>query len=169
MRIKLAVIFVCVFATVSVATISGQARSGNPIKGIWRIVASGPADHVVDRKAIGMSGMVIFGDGYWMYGTESGDSPRPALPAGGAASATAEQLRAAWGPMDVQGGPYELKGNELHLRHIIAKGVGAYNATVPLVVSFKVDASGKTGTITQVRGAQGPFQNPVTWRIERLE
>src|SRR5262245_46813435 len=171
MRKKLAVASVVVLvAAASMLVAFAQSSAGNDsIKGVWRIVAGGPADHMVDRRAVGMSGMIFVGDGYWMYATENGDAPRPPLPQGGAAAATADQLRASWGPMDVQGGPYVRKGNELELRHIISKGVGAYSvpANAPLVVTFKVE--GNTGTITQVRSAQGPFQNPVTWKVERLE
>ena len=72
------------FLVTSVIAVAGgfaQTRAASsPIKGIWRIVASGPADHMVEREAIGMSGMVIFGDSYWLYGTETGDAPRKALP-----------------------------------------------------------------------------------------
>lgn len=164
------------FLVTSVITVAGagfaQTRAASsPIKGIWRIVASGPADHMVQRDAIGMSGMVIFGDSYWLYGTETGDAPRKALPQSAVPTASADELRAAWQSFDLQGGPYTRRGTELELKHIISKGVGAYSApaSAPLVVSFKVDSNGKTGTITQVRGAQGPFPNPVTWKIERLE
>jgi hypothetical protein len=172
MQKKLAVAsLVALVASFSMLVASAQSSgsNSNSIKGVWRIVASGPADHMVDRRAVGMSGMIFVGDGYWMYATESGDAPRPPLPQGGAAAATADQLRASWGPMDAQGGPYVRKGDELELRHIIAKGVAAYSAPAnsPLVVSFKVE--GNTGTITQVRSAAGPFQNPVSWKVERLE
>jgi hypothetical protein len=53
------------------------------------------------------------------------------------------------------------------LRHIVAKGVGLTQPSTFLVVSFTVD--GTAGTITQVRNQAGPFANPVTWKVTRIE
>ena len=113
-----------------------------------------------------MSGVIIVTERHWSYITENGDKPRPPLPAGAAAKATADELRAAWGPFDAQTGPYEMNGNEMTLRHLVAKGA-AFSPTTFLVVTFTVD--GKTGTVTQVRNQNGPFPNPVTWKVTRLE
>jgi hypothetical protein len=162
-------LLVVVIGAAVVASAQSKAGAGS-IKGVWRIVEqsqAGPNGRTVDRTPVGMGGMIIITDRHWSYITEQGDKRRPLLAQADVPTASADQLRAAWGPFDAQGGFVDIKGNELILRHLVAKGAGAVDATVPLVVSFKVD--GNAASITQVRGAQGPFQNPVTWRLTRLE
>ena len=161
-------VFALVFAVGG--SVNLVAQKGASIHGVWRIVEQsqgGPNARTVDRTPVGLGGMIIITERHWSYITETGDKPRPSLAQGAAASASADQLRAAWGPFDAQAGFVEFKGNELILRHLVAKGAGAVTATVPLVVSFKVD--GTAASITQVRGASGPFENPVTWKLTRLE
>jgi hypothetical protein len=164
---------VMTFGAVHEGVVYGQSPTTVPatLRGVWQIVeqsTTGPTGRTVDRTPVGLGGMIIVTERHWSYITETGDQPRPLLQ-GGAAAATADGLRAAWGPFDAQGGLVEVVGNELHLRHLVAKNPAP--VTQPgalLVVSFKVEGK-DTAWITQVRTNAGPFQNPFTLKLKRLE
>jgi hypothetical protein len=139
----------------------------SPLQGVWRIVettVTGPNARVVDMTKAGLGGLIIVTERHWSFNTETGDKPRPPLPG---ASATADDLRATWGPFDAQAGTYEMNGNETTLRDIAAKSPALLQPGAFIVVSFRRE--GDTAWITQVRSQAGPFPNPVTWKLSRLE
>jgi hypothetical protein len=140
------------------------------IQGVWRIVqtsTSGPNSRTVDKSGPGVGGMIFVTARHFAYVDVTGDKPRPALPQGGAMKATADELRATWGPFDAQAGTYEIKGNETTQRVLVAKAPGLMQPDALYVMAFKLD--GNTMTLTQVRNNAGPFPNPVTFKLTRLE
>lgn len=140
------------------------------IQGVWRIVqtsTTGPNGRTVDKSAPGLGGMIFVTAKHFAYVDVTGDRPRPTLPQGGAVKATADDLRATWGPFDAQAGTYEMKGNETTQRVLVAKAPGLMQPDAFYVMSFKVD--GDTLTLTQVRNNAGPFPNPVTFKLTRVE
>ena len=84
------------------------------------------------------------------------------------AKASADELRAAWGPFVAEGGTYEVtNGNLLTVRPIAAKNPAVMGPGVFITYSYKLE--GDTIWVTQQRNQNGPFPNPVTFKSVRVE
>ena len=94
------------------------------------------------------------------------EQPRPLL--ADPASASADQLRAVWGPFVGEAGTFELSGNDM----ITMQATVAKN---PAAMATGRRASTPTGaratllTLTQVRTHAGPSPNPITIKLTRVE
>jgi hypothetical protein len=93
------------------------------------------------------------------------DKPRPVLP--NPASATADQLREAWGPLVAEGGTYELAESRITLRPMISKNPAAMSPGVSIVYAYKLD--GNNLTLTIERDQNGPVVNPFSVKLVRIE
>jgi Lipocalin-like domain len=85
-----------------------------------------------------------------------------------ASKATADELRAMWGPLAANAGTYDVSGNLVTIRPIVAK--------IPVVMkpgrerSVCVRVEGNTLSFTQQRNARGvTVQNAGTTRLMRVE
>jgi hypothetical protein len=81
--------------------------------------------------------------------------------------ATADELRALWNPMLGNAGVYEVSGNLVTIRPVVAKipvvmKPGAYE-----VYEFRVE--GNALTLTQRRNVRGPVANGATTKLVRVE
>ena len=84
------------------------------------------------------------------------------------AKASADELRAAWGPFVGEAGTYELAdGNLITMRPIASKNPAVMGPGVFITYSYKLD--GDTLSVTQQRNEKAPFANPVTFRLVRVE
>jgi hypothetical protein len=93
------------------------------------------------------------------------DGMRPALPEGGAAKATADQLRATWGPVVANAGTFTVSGNIIRQTTVIAKApVVAGN-----FAEWSFTLTGDNLVMTQVRNQSGPAENPITLRLKRTK
>ena len=159
-----------VLSLMTVPTFTQSKPTTRSIQGVWKIVktsTAGPNGRTIDKSASELGGMIIVTAKHFAYVDVTADKPRPALPPGGAVKATADELRGTWGPFDAQAGTYELKGNETTQNVLVAKAPGLMQPGASYVMSFKFD--GDTLMITQVRNQAGPFPNPVTFTLTRLE
>jgi hypothetical protein len=94
------------------------------------------------------------------------DGPRPIL--ADVAKATADELRAVWGPFVSEAGTYELAaGGLITMRPIAAKNPAVMGPGVFITYSYKLD--GDTLTLTQQRNQNGPFANPFALKLVRVE
>ena len=88
--------------------IAGQSKAGT-IEGVWRVVGMtmpGP-----DPRTIAFSGrpnLTIITPRHYSRVEVQADGPRPVL--ADATKATADELRAAWGPFVAEAGTYEVTG-----------------------------------------------------------
>jgi hypothetical protein len=81
--------------------------------------------------------------------------------------ASADELRAVWGPFVGEAGTYEVAGNVITMRPIAAKNPAVMVAQAFITYSFKLD--GNTIWVTQQRNQNGAFTNPVTIKAVRIE
>jgi hypothetical protein len=82
--------------------------------------------------------------------------------------ASADELRAAWGPFVGEAGTYEVTSdNQITMRPIAAKNPAAMGPGAFITYSYKLD--GNTMWVTQQRNQNGPFANPVTVKVVRVE
>ena len=83
------------------------------------------------------------------------------------AKATADELRATWGPFVGEAGTYEVSGNTITMRPIASKSPAAMASGAFIVSTFKLD--GNTLWIAQQRNQNGPYPSPVTFKLVRVE
>ena len=82
--------------------------------------------------------------------------------------ASADELRAAWGPFAGEAGTYEVTtDNVITMRPLVAKNPAAMAPGAFVTYSYKLD--GDTLWVTQQRNQNGPFANPVTIKVVRVE
>lgn len=95
----------------------------------------------------------------------TGDKPRPELPE---KDATDKQVADAFRPFVAQGGTYEIKGNEIITRPITAKNPNAMRKGAFQTSTFRLEG-GDTLWLVSKANANGPFANPTTLKLTRLE
>jgi hypothetical protein len=94
------------------------------------------------------------------------DGPRPIL--ADIAKATADELRAAWGPFVGEAGTYEIApGGLITMRPIASKNPAVMGPGVFITYAYKLDAD--TLLLTQRQNQNGPFANPFTLKLVRVE
>jgi hypothetical protein len=148
-------IIVVMFIGMSVLTASrlGIVRAAdNPLQGTWQLT-----------NANGMAGVFIFSAKY--YSMMAASTERPEI--SDLSKATADEVRALYGPMIGNAGAYEISGNQVTIRPIVAKipvvmKPGAYE-----VYEFKIE--GSTLTLTQRRNTRGPVERGTVWTLTRVE
>jgi hypothetical protein len=158
-------------AALAAGLIAGEAPSaqstGGSIQGVWRIVEatiSGPQARTIafgDRPNL----TIITGKHYSRVEVQA-DGPRPVVP--DVATATADQLRAAWGPFVAEAGTYEIApANVITMRPVASKNPAVMGAGVFIAYSYKQD--GDTLLLTQQRNQNGPIAAPFTLKLVRVE
>jgi hypothetical protein len=159
------------FAALSVGLITCQgtaAQSTRPsIQGVWRITEAtitGPGARTIafaDRP-----NLTIISARHYSRVEVQADGPRPVL--ADVAKASADELRAVWGPLVCEAGTYEVTaGNVITMRPIASKNPAIMGPGVFIAYSYKLD--GDTLSLTQQRNQNGPFANPFTLKLVRVE
>ena len=137
----------------------------NGLRGVWRITqvtmgAAGSQETVQPQPSL----LIVAGQHYSRTELHT-DQPRPML--GNSAGATADQLRAVWGPFHAEAGTYEVSGNVLTLRPEVAKSPAAMASGAYLSNTFRL--AGDTLWISSVRNEKGPLAQPLRVKLVRVE
>lgn len=159
------------FAALTVGLLTGYGTAAQStrasIEGVWRIVeatTTGPAARTIsfaDRP-----NLTIITARHYSRVEVQADGPRPIL--ADVAKATADELRAVWGPFVGEAGTYEVTtGNAITMRPVASKNPAVMGPGVSITYSYKLD--GNTLSLTQQRNQNGPFANPFTLRFVRVE
>jgi hypothetical protein len=142
--------------------VAGQAGSKS-LQGVWQVVEvamTGPGAGVVKPQA---DLTIVYGRHYSRTYLEQS---RPQLP--NPATATADELRAAWGPFVSEAGTFEVSGeNQMTMRPIIAKNPALMAAGAFVVYTWTM--SGNQLTVSPVRTQNGPVANPPTIKLVKVE
>jgi hypothetical protein len=149
-------------AVITSPVVAGQSTSKS-VEGVWRtaeVTVTGRGAGVFKPQAT----LAIISAHHYSR-TEVHAEQRPQL--SDAATATADQLRAVWGPFVGEAGTYELSGNVITMRPLVAKNPagmmpGAFTA-------YDYTVTGTTMTLTMRRTQQGPVADPVTIKLVRVE
>jgi hypothetical protein len=151
----------------AVPAVSAQTKPQTvpPVYGVWQVVEQSSDGKIASGSSLGL-GFHIYTPRYFAVVRESGTPPRPQL--GGAATtadtATAAQLLAAWGPLVAQVGTYELAGDLITERVLVAKDVANMQAgSAETVRRYRLD--GNTLTIEPREAKTGG----VTLKLIRVE
>jgi hypothetical protein len=157
-------------AALSVGVVASQAtarQAKSPsIQGVWRIVeatTSGPSARTIafgDRP-----NLTIITARHYSRVEVQADGPRPAI--ADVAKATADDLRAVWGPFVGEAGTYEIAAGAITMRPIASKNPAVMGPGVFITYTYTLE--GNTLTLTQQRNQNGPYANPFALKLTRVE
>jgi len=162
--------FPIVFAAVVLlgcVRLDGQAQRAS-MQGVWRVAEVTIAGAKPQTIMFGESrpNLTIITAKHYSRVEVQSDGPRP-VPAD-IAKATADELRAVWGPFVAEAGTYEFTGADVvTMKPIASKSPAAMAPGAFIVYGFKQE--GDTIWLTQQKNQGGPFANPVTFKLVRVE
>ena len=137
------------------------------IQGAWQaveITTTGPGARTITIREPRPNLTVITARHYSRI-EDQAEKPRPVL--ADPAKASADELRAVWGPFVGEAGTYELTGDLITMRPIVSKNPAVMGPGVFITYSLKRDRD--TMWVTQQRNQNGPFANPFTIKLLRIE
>jgi hypothetical protein len=146
--------------------LSGQVQPAS-IRGAWQAVQvtmTGAHSRTIMISEPRPNLTIISGRHYSHLQVES-EGPRPAL--ADAATATADELRAVWGPFGGDAGTYELGTNTITTRPAVAKNPAAMAPGAFTTYAIKVQ--GDSLWLTEQRTHRGAVANPFTIKLVRAE
>jgi len=132
-----------------------SSASNGPLEGAWQ---------VMDVGGMPVAGLYIFTGAHYsmMFATKD----RPQID--DTNKATADELRAMWGPMAANAGTYEVSGNLVTIKPTVAKIPIVMKEGANEVYAFRIE--GNILSFTQQRNARGvAVQNANTIRLMRVE
>jgi hypothetical protein len=147
----------------------GTAAQSTPqsIHGVWRIVeatTTGPGARTIPFA--GRPNLTIITGKHYSRVEIQADGPRPVL--ADTAKASADELRAVWGPVVCEAGTYEVTADGLiTMRPIASKNPAVMGQGVFITYAYKLE--GDTLSLTQQRNQNGPFANPFSLKFVRAE
>ena len=134
-------------------------------QGVWRtveVVVPGPTPRIFRPTAT----LAIFHGGHYSRVEVHAEGSRPVLKEPAAASA--DELRAVWGPLVGEAGTFDVGGNNVvTMQALVAKNPAAMAIGATSVFTYQ--RSGDTLTLTQVHTPSGPSPAPVTIKLVRVE
>ena len=152
-------------ATLLVATVSRlkASESREAFEGVWKtveVVVPGPTSQAFRTPAT----LAIFHGQHYSRVEVHAEGARPVLK--DPATASADELRAVWGPFLAEAGTFEVTGNNLTMQAMVAKNPAAMMNGATSVYTYQ--RNGDTLTLTQIRTPSGPSA-PVTIKLARVE
>jgi hypothetical protein len=147
-------------------TFAAQSTSRS-IQGAWKltqVTTTGTNGRMVSNP---QPSLYLFTAKHYSIMSVTSDEPRPSLGRGEVMTATADQLRAVWNPFTANAGTYDVSGDSLTTKPIVAKNPGIMGGSNFTTYSFKLESS--TLTLIQKTNNNGPVTNPTTYKLTRLE
>jgi hypothetical protein len=163
----------CAALTVAMATGGGSAAPSAvgpnaPIEGVWRTVAvvvpGGPVSG--SRTLKPGATLAIFHGRHYSRVEVHADQPRSPLV--NPTTASADEIRAVWGPFVGEPGMFEQSGNNtITMQATVAKNPADMRADATSVYTYR--SEGNVLTLAQIRTPAGPSPNPITVTLRRVE
>ena len=146
---------------------SAQQSTRESIEGVWRVVEAaitGPGARTITFAE--RPNLTIITARHYSRVEVQADGPRPIL--ADVAKASADELRAVWGPFVSEAGTYEVTpGGAVTMRPLASKNPAVMGPGVFITYAYRLD--GDTLSLTQQRNQNGPFPNPFTLKLVRVE
>jgi hypothetical protein len=163
-KILLAFVTVIVAATPGM-TVTPSAQEDHAFQGVWRtlevVVPGAPV-----RTFRPESTLAIFQGRHFSRVEVPAEQPRPTLM--DPTTASADEIRAVWGPFVGEAGTFELSGNHtITMQATVAKNPAAMKKGATSVYTYRRE--GDLLTLTQIRTHAGPSPNPITVKLTRVE
>ena len=155
-----------VSATLLLGAVTAQTEDDPraAFQGVWRtveVVVQAPAPQTFRPGA----NLAVFHGKHYSRVEVHAEGPRAVLQ--DPAAATADELRAVWGPFVGEAGTFDLSGNVLTMQALVAKNPAAMASGATSAYTFQ--RNGDTLTLTQIRTHSGPSPAPVTIKLVRVE
>jgi hypothetical protein len=150
-----------------VATVVSARTSDSraAFQGVWRtveVVVPGPTPQTFKPGAT----LAIFYGSHYSRVEVHADGPRPVLD--NPAAASADQLRAVWGPFVGEAGTFDVTADNLVTMHaVVAKNPATMSSGAASVYTYERKAD--TLTLTQMRTPSGASASPVKVTLMRVE
>src|SRR5438874_3246159 len=136
------------------AAFSTAFAADSPLVGAWQL----------DQGQSGQAGLYLFTP--TRYSMVLAATDRPDIP--DMSKATADELRAIWGPLLANSGTYEVSGDLITIHPLVAKIPVVMKPGANEVYRFRIE--GKTLTLRQVRNARGvAVDSAPTFKFVRVE
>jgi hypothetical protein len=149
-RCAIAIAGLMLFATTIGATFAAES----PLVGAWQL----------DPAQSGEAALYLFTPTHYSMLLAATDRPDIA----DTSKATADEMRALWGPMIANAGTYEISGDLITIHPVVAKIPVVMKSGANEVYRFHIE--GKTLTLTQVRNARGvAVDSAPTLKFVRVE
>jgi hypothetical protein len=147
------------------AQMLGVAQSvgtNSPFIGVWRV-----SEVTMNGRRITnlQPNVTIFTQRYYSIDNVVSDAPRPELPSEGASD---KQIADAFRLFMGQAGTYEIKGNDITYKPIVAKDPSAMRDGSSAVDTFRMEGK-NTLWLTDKADRSGPVANPTTLKLTRVE
>ena len=153
-----------------IGLLAGNQGTAQPtdksIQGVWQAVEvtlTGPGARTIVIPEPRPNLTIITARHYSRIQVETATRPVLADPT----KATADDLRAAWGPFVGEAGTYEIDEHVITMHPIVAKNPKAMTPEAFNTWSYKL--SGDTLWVTAERNQDGPVVHPVTVKAVRIE
>ena len=135
------------------------------VEGVWRTVEiafPGPNGRTMTNLQANLS---VFAAKHYSRTVIESAGPRPIL--ADPSKATADELRATWGPFSGEAGTYDVTGDVITMRPLVAKNPAVMVEGTYTAYAFKL--VGDTMWMTAQRTERGPMPNAPTIKAVRLE
>jgi hypothetical protein len=145
--------------------VAGRSEAGS-IQGVWQTLevrTTGPGARTIAIPEPRPNLTIITAKHYCRVAVES-EGPRMPVDA---PRASADELRAVWGPFAGEAGTYEIKGNVITMHPVAAKNPAAMAPGAFTTWSFALH--GDTLVVTLQSNQSGPVASPVTVKSVRVE
>ena len=146
--------------------IAGEPKAPS-LQGVWQAVEvtiPGPVKRTITVPEPRPNLTTITARHYSRVQVEA-EGARPAV--ADVTKATADDLRAAWGPFYAEAGTYEVTGNMITLRPVAAKNPAAMTPGAFTTWSFTLESN--TLRVTAAQNQNGPIAHPPTITLVRVE
>jgi hypothetical protein len=133
-------------------------------EGVWRtaeVLVPGPSPQTYKPVAT----LAIFHGRHYSRVEVHSEGPRAVLK--DPAAASADELRAVWGPFVAEAGTFDLSGDVVTMQALVAKNPAAMASGANSVYTYQ--RNGDTLTLTQTRTSAGPSAVPITIKLVRVE
>ena len=165
---KVLAFFSVVSLTLLAATVAALSANDAPgaLEGVWRtvdVVVGTPTGQQTFKPG---ATLAIFHGKHYSRVEVHAEGPRAAIK--DPAAASADELRAVWGPFVGEAGTFELSdANVVTMRAIVAKNPAAMMNGATSAYTYQ--RNGETLILTQLRTHAGPSLAPVTIKLVRVE
>ena len=144
------------------------ATPDTQFQGVWRtvevVVPGAPASPIQTLKP--GATLAIFHGRHYSRVEVHADRPRTAL--ANVNTASADELRAVWGPFVAEAGTFEVGANNtITLQPMVAKNPADMTNGATSAYTYKRE--GDLLLLTQVKTPTGPSRNPMTVKLARVE
>lgn len=144
--------------------IAGAQSGPTVLSGAWQVTEVTTTGPNAATNSHPQPGLYLFTGNYYSIVIVRGEKPRPELDVSKASGA---ELVAMWRPFTANSGKYEVSGTTLTIHHIVTKNAGNIVPGQFDTYSFKIE--GKTLWITSVSSNAGPYINPTTVKLTRVD